>query len=144
MQNPMSIEVRFRIPDYAIITEQEIIFTPIVASNIFMRAQAHLRTDTKSEEKTYPFRDRCSRLVELNETITLPAFYGSIYMPAEDNIDGTAASFKGSYTMEGNKLQLSETIIIKKRIFEPEEWSNYKSVIDAQHKFADEKVILAR
>lgn len=144
MEGPMNISVKFRIPDYAIITDQEIIFTPVVASNIFMRAQAHLYTNTDSEEKKYPFRDRCSRLVELNETITLPAIKTAIYLPEENDIDGTAASFSGNYKIENNQLLLSEKIVIKKRLFEPEEWTNYRSVVKAQQKFADEKVILSR
>jgi hypothetical protein len=144
MEGPMNISVKFRIPDYAIITDQEIIFTPLVASNIFMRAQAHLYTNTDSEEKMYPFRDRCSRLVELNETITLPVIRAAIYLPEENDIDGTAASFSGKYKIENNQLLLTETIVIKKRLFETEEWSNYRSVIKAQQKFADEKVILSR
>jgi hypothetical protein len=144
IDGPMNIFVKFRIPDYAIITDQEIIFTPFVASNIFKRAQAHLYTNTNSKEKKYPFKDRCSRLVELNEIITLPAFSEANYLPSENDIDGTAASFKGAYKIENNQLQLSERIIIKKRLFEANEWDNYKSVVDAQQKFASEKVILSR
>ena len=144
MEEPMHISVKFRIPDYAIVTENEIIFTPIVASNIFKRAQAHLYANTSIDKRKYPFRDRCSRLVELNETITLPKVVSSSYLPTEDDIDGSAASFKGSYNLENNQLKLSETITIKKRLFEPEEWDNYKSVVQAQQKFADEKVILSR
>ncbi|MCK5169448.1 MAG: hypothetical protein KAQ75_06190, partial [Bacteroidales bacterium] len=140
----IEISFQYRIPQYAIVTENEIIFTPVVASNIFMRAQSHLYTNTSSEEKKYPFRDRCSRLVELNETINLPTFTNAVYLPEEDDKDGTAASFSGTYKLENNQLQLSETIIIKKRLFEPEEWGNYKSVVDAQQKFANEKIILAR
>ncbi|PLX18423.1 MAG: transglutaminase [Marinilabiliales bacterium] len=144
MESPMHISVKFKIPDYAIITDQEIIFTPIVASNIFKRAQAHLYTNTSVDERKYPFRDRCSRLVELKETIMLPTVTSALYLPIEDDIDGSAASFKGAYILENNQLQLSEEISIKKRLFEPEEWKNYKAVVNAQQKFADEKVILSR
>jgi hypothetical protein len=140
----MNISVKFRIPDYAIITDKEIIFTPIVASNIFMGAQAHLTVNVDSLEKTYPFQDRCSRLVELNETITLPAFAEAAYIPEENDIDGSAASFSGNYKIENNQIQLSEKIIIKKRLFEPDEWTNYRSVVKAQQKFAKEKIILSR
>lgn len=144
MEGSMYISITFRIPDYAIITEDEIIFTPLVASNIFKRAQAHLNTNISSEEKIYPFKDRCSRLVELNETIKLPEFSNVTYLPEVDDIDGSAAAFNGSYKIENNELQLSEKIIIKKRLFEPDEWNNYKSVVNAQLKFANEKVILSR
>lgn len=144
MEGPMNISVKFRIPDYAIITDKEIIFTPIVASNIFKRAQTHLDAKTDSEEKTYPFKDGCSRLVELNETITLPAFSEASYIPEENDIDGSAASFSGNYKIENNQILLSEKIIIKKRLFESNEWTNYRSVVKAQQKFANEKVILSR
>ncbi|MDA3953751.1 MAG: DUF3857 and transglutaminase domain-containing protein [Bacteroidales bacterium] len=144
MDGPMNIFVKYRISDFAIISESEIIFTPFVASNIFKRAQTHLYANIKSEEKKYPFRDRCSRLVELNETITLPTFSKANYLPEENDIDGTAAAFKGAYKIKNNQLLLSEEIIIKKRLFEPSEWDNYKSVVKAQQKFADEKVILSR
>ncbi|MCD4832195.1 MAG: DUF3857 and transglutaminase domain-containing protein [Bacteroidales bacterium] len=144
MEGPIEISFQYRIPQYAIVTKDEIIFTPVVASNIFMRAQAHLYANTGSEEKEYPFRDRCSRLVELNETISLPPFNNVVYLPEEDDKDGSAASFTGGYEIGENEIKISEKIKIKKRLFEPEEWSNYKSVIEAQNKFANEKVILSR
>ncbi len=145
MVGPMNISIKFKVPEYAIITDKEIMFTPIVASNIFKRAQAHLYANTDIEEREYPFRDRCSRLVELNETITLPESVSSaIYLPSENNIDCSVASFSGSYHLDNNQLQLTEKILIKKRLFEPEEWDNYKSVVKAQQKFANEKVILSK
>jgi len=144
MEEPISISFKFRVPDYAVITEDEIIFTPIIATNIFKRAQAHLYTNTSLEEREYPFRDRCSRLVEQNETITLPAFNEAVYLSSQEDIDGSAAAFSGKYSVEDNQIKLSETVTIKKRIFEADEWSNYKSVVEAQQKFADEKIILSR
>ncbi|MFP4024844.1 MAG: DUF3857 domain-containing transglutaminase family protein [Thiohalospira sp.] len=144
MEEPINISFKFRIPDYATVTENEIIFTPIVATNIFKRAQAHLYTNTSLEERKYPFRDRCSRLVQLSEVVTLPSFKEAIYLTTNEDIEGTAAAFSGKYILENNQLKLKEIITIKKRIFEADEWSNYKSVIEAQQKFANEKIILSR
>ncbi|MEE4196871.1 MAG: DUF3857 domain-containing protein [Bacteroidales bacterium] len=144
MEGPINISFKFRIPDYAVVTEDEIIFTPVVATNIFKRAQAHLYTNTSPDEREYPFRDRCSRLVEQNEIITLPAFKEAVYLTSQEDIEGSAASFQGKYSIENNQLKLSQTIKIKKRIFEPDEWTNYKSVVEAQQKFADEKIIISR
>ena len=144
MEAPINISFKFRIPDYAIITEDEIIFTPIVATNIFKRAQQHLYTNTSLEEREYPFRDRCSRLVELTEVVTLPPFDNAVYLTNQEDIDGSAAFFSGKYDVEENRINLTETIKIKKRVFEADEWPNYKSVVEAQQKFADEKIILSR
>jgi hypothetical protein len=144
METPISISFKFRIPDYAIITEDEIIFTPIVATNLFKRAQQHLYTNTSLEEREYPFRDRCSRLVELTEVITLPPFDNAVYLTNQEDIDGSAAFFSGKYDVEENRINLTETIKIKKRVFEADEWANYKSVVEAQQNFAEEKIILSR
>jgi hypothetical protein len=144
MEGPIQLSVKYRIPDYAVVTGNEIIFKPIVASSIFMRAQAHLYANTAMAERTVPFTDRCSRLVELNETITLPAYKNAIYVPTQNEIDGSAASFAGAYEIGTNEIKIAEKIVIKKRVFEANEWTNYKSVVEAQQKFAKENLILVR
>ncbi|MEA3317470.1 MAG: transglutaminase, partial [Bacteroidota bacterium] len=144
MKEAIHIEITYSIPNFATITDKEIIFTPFIAQNLFKRAQAHLYTNTKIDKKKYAFRDGCSRLVNLSETINLPAIKDAIYLPKSDKLDGTAAAFNGEYNINGNQLKLNETITIKKRIFEADEWDNYKAVIKAQQKFADKKVILSR
>lgn len=141
---PIQIMFKYRIPDYATVTKDEIIFSPLVASNIFKRAQAHLYTDVSIEDRKFDFRDRCSRLVKLSETITLPSFKDVFYVPESKELDGSAAYFNGRYKVEESLLILEEEIAIKKRVFEKGEWDNYKSVVEAQNKFADEKVILTR
>ena len=73
LENHIRIKVKYEIPDYAIVTDEEIIFTPLVAANLFKRGMSHLYFDTdKSGTRNFAFRDRCSRLVELDETIKLP------------------------------------------------------------------------
>ncbi len=138
------IEFKYRIPDFAIVTKDEIIFTPIVASNIFKIAQAHLYFSTDLDERKYGFRGRCSRDVKLEESILLPEFTKKVYIPENDTLDGTAASFEGGYEIIDNKLILNENIKIKKRVLEAKEWENYKTVVEAQNKFANEKIILSR
>ncbi|MDA3780731.1 MAG: DUF3857 and transglutaminase domain-containing protein [Bacteroidales bacterium] len=144
MEAPIHLEIKYSIMNYATITENEIIFTPLVASNLFKRAQAHLYAKTSIDKRKFSFRDGCSRLVNLSETIVLPSFKDAIYLPESNKLDGTAASFDGKYSIKDNQLVLRETITIKKRIFEAEEWNNYKSVIEAQQKYAKEKIILSR
>ncbi len=138
------IEFKYRIPDYAIVTKEEIIFTPVVASNIFKAAQAHLSMETDLKERKYDFRDRCSRDIKLEESILLPEFSEKVHIPENDALDGTAATFEGGYEIVNSTLILKESIKIKKRVFEANEWENYKAVVEAQNKFANEKIILSR
>ncbi len=144
LTEPMHIEFTYLIRHYALVTNQEIIFTPVVASHIFKEAQAHLLMPTELKERTYGFRERCSRQVILEETIELPVFANKAYLPEQKPIDGPAASFTGGYELLNNQVILKENITIKKRVFEAKEWENYKNAVEAQNKFANEKIILTR
>jgi hypothetical protein len=140
----MRITVQYRIPDYAVVTNEEIIFTPVIAKELFTSANYHLQFNPDRKKRQYGFRDRCSRLVELNETITLPSIEKAVYLPTADKIEGSAASFEGGYQLEGNKLHLNEKIVFEKRKYEAGEWENFRNVVKAQKTLANEKVILKK
>ena len=140
----MKITVRYRIPNAAMVTADEILFTPLVAREIFKNANSHLNFNPDREDRAYAFRDRCSRLVELHETIQLPEYSEAAYIPETDKIEGSAASFKGGYTLQDNQLVLDETVTFKKRKYQADEWENFRNVVKQQKKLASEKVILKK
>ncbi len=74
MEENMHITIKYRIPNYAISTEEEIIFTPVLARELFTTANYHLNFNPDLKNRKYPFKDRCSRLVEIKETIKLPDY----------------------------------------------------------------------
>ncbi|MBQ3985115.1 MAG: phosphoenolpyruvate carboxykinase (ATP), partial [Bacteroidales bacterium] len=55
----------------------------------YSRAMGHLYFDTTATERTQPFADRCSRLVEISESITLPGEYKTMEYNA--HIDGVVS-----------------------------------------------------
>ncbi len=144
LEENMHITVKYRIPDYAMVTDNDILFTPVVALELFKNANYHLRFDPDVKQRDYAFRDRCSRLVELHETVTLPEYSEEAYIPEASKIRGSAASFEGGYQLKDNQLVLNETIRFEKRKYKADEWSNYRSVVQAQKKLANEKVILKK
>ena len=139
---PVKIIVKYKIPNYALITNNELIFKPFAAQNIFKYAQYNLRFNTNLEKRKYGFKDRCSRLVEINETIKLPKFESKIFLPKADSSDGTGASFVGGYSLNGNTLLLNEKASYKKRVYSADDWQSYRTAVKSQNKFADEYVIL--
>ncbi len=141
---PIELSVSYEIPDYAVVTDKEIIFTPIVATKIFARGMSHIYQNTGIEERKYDFRDRCSRLVELKENISLPVKVNPILIPAEEAFESDIASFSGAYEIEdgSKKIKLQETISLNKRIYKASEWPDYRRAVKAQKTFADEAVIL--
>ena len=140
--DPIVMSFKYTIPDFAVITAEEILFTPVVASNLFKRAQGHLYFGTDLEERKNAFKDGCSRMIELNETIKLPTYSEVLFMPEAESSKGTGADFHGGYTIDAQILTLSETASFKKRVYEPEDWESFRAAVKLQNKFADEKIIL--
>lgn len=142
MAEPLHIEIKYKIPDYAIVTEEEIIFTPLVVSNIFKRAMSHLYFKTDLKERTYQFRDRCSRFVQLEETVSLPDSVSIAYLPVTSMMSGTGASFKGGFEVENDTLSVGVNLTFKKRIYDPTDWGSFREAVASQNKLAEEPVIL--
>ncbi len=144
LAGPIKLQISYSIPDFAIITGDEMIFTPIIVSGIFMRAMSHMYMNVDKEEREYPFRDRCSRLVELHESIKLPAKVTAVYLPEEAAFEESPAAFEGGYELSksGTSLMVQEKVILNKRIYEKEDWGAFRRAVTAQQKFSKEPVIL--
>ena len=144
LAGPIQLRISYTIPDFALITDDEMIFTPIIVSGIFMRAMSHMYINVEKEERIYPFRDRCSRLVELQESIKLPSQVSIVYIPEEEGFEASPASFKGEYKLSksGTSLMVNEKVVLNKRIYEKEDWVAFRRAVAAQQKFAKEPVIL--
>jgi hypothetical protein len=143
---PIKIVLKYRIPFYAIVNGDEMIMKSFIASGFLRRSIGNLMMDTHAETKVYPFRDRCSRQVQLTESITLPGKYQIIYKPEAETFADTTASFEGSYEMslDGNTLRMSQLANFDKRIYQPEEWPSFRRATLDETKFIDEPVILKK
>ncbi|MCK5076664.1 MAG: transglutaminase domain-containing protein, partial [Calditrichia bacterium] len=143
---PIKLTVQYSIPNFATVTKEEIIFIPLLAQKIFYtyRMNDQYFMNTGLEERKYPFRTRCSKLIELNEEIKLPQYKNAVYLPEVENISGDGADFKGGYTLKGRTLKLHEKMVLKKRIYQPEDWNSYRKSVLAQDKLSKEKVILKK
>ncbi|GAB4292450.1 MAG: DUF3857 and transglutaminase domain-containing protein [Marinilabiliales bacterium] len=139
---PLEISIKYNIPDYVIATSDELIFIPVTACNLFKRAQHHLMFDTSIDERKYPFKDYCSRYVEIHEEISLPYNCDTIYLPKEESVKGKSVSFNGNYNFENNLITLDISAEYGKRIYQPDEWQDFKQAVKAQKKFAEEYIIL--
>jgi hypothetical protein len=139
---PIRIKIEYRIPGYALVSGDRLLFTPVVASNLFKNYQGHLFFETWMKDRKYPFRDRCSRLVELNETIELPGNSSPVYLPQTDAKSGAVCSFNGGYYLEGHILKLNEKIVLGKRIYDPGEWNEFRDVVSAQNALSEDPVVI--
>lgn len=141
-ESNIHIKVVYEIPDYAIVTNEEIIFTPLVAANLFKRGMSHLYFSDTPKQRKFGFRDRCSRLVELNETVKLPATGKLVPFEFENKVGDDVASFEGSINLDEDKYSFSEKIILSKRVYDAEDWDSFSKVVESQKLFAASPVII--
>ncbi|MBI9033543.1 MAG: DUF3857 domain-containing protein [Bacteroidales bacterium] len=137
---PMKIFVKYRIPNRALITGDEIIFQPVTISGLFKRAQSHLYMNTSAETRKYDFRDRCSRLVEIKETIIVPEGY--TVKSLTDEYKSDCASIMLKMSQHGNSLKIKQSARFEKRIYKAEEWPDFKKVVEIQKDFMSKPLIL--
>ena len=144
LDQPVSITYRYRIPHYASVDKEVISFIPLTARNLFSRAMSHLYFNLSPETRTQPFADRCSRLVDIRETVTLPYAPSQFHYPMVDGIANPAASFGCGFQMEDNKLHFGEQAVFGKRVYEATDWPAFRASAKAQMQVSETPVILTK
>ena len=140
---PISITFRYEIPDYALVGDGTMLFRPLVMNNLYNSVRSYLRINTSLEERRYGFKDGCSRLVELDETISLPEGYVMVSAPKSDEMQGNGADFCGSLVQDGNEIVLHNTLALKKRVYEVSDWESFRNAVNA-HKAYGEYVVVKK
>ncbi|MCK9218741.1 MAG: DUF3857 and transglutaminase domain-containing protein [Bacteroidales bacterium] len=136
------VAIDYVIPEFALVSGNTLLFTPLSAAGIFKSFQGQLSFETSLKERKYSFRDRCSRKVEINESIALPAFKKIIRMPGPQTQKGNVASFAGGYSVTNDSLIFSGSSLLGKRIYEAQDWPEFRAAVEAQNKFSEQPVII--
>lgn len=142
LEHPVSITYKFLIPDYAFVGDSEIVVIPFLAKGFFTFAMPELRYDVSMENRDYPFSDRCSRLVQLSETMTIPSGITSANMPKARSFKGESVSFDGGYKLENSKVVFQENVRLGKRVYEASDWPDYRQAVINQKFYMNTPVIL--
>ena len=138
---PIKITFRYEIPEYAIPGKEELVFKPMVMNNLYNQVKSYLRINTDLAERQYGFKDACSRLVELDETIQLPKGYTLLNEAKQDSKQSDAADFEGSLRQDGDKITISQKLALKKRVYEAADWDGFRSAVNAHKGFGDYLII---
>ena len=143
---PFELLIKYEIKDFALLTDDKAFFIPPVAAIIFRSLTPYLRIASNIAERKYPFRDFCSQLIELEERMTLPDKWGQLhkYLPEKRASDGDGTSFYCEYSLENNILSFKQRSVLKKRVYNPEDWYSFRQSIINRNYYANEKVILSR
>lgn len=138
---PIKITMKFEVPDYANVGKDVLVFKPVVFTNLYAGVRSFLRIDLKPEKREYGFKDACSRLVVLNETLKLPNGYKMLYPVDEENITSNVADFQGYIRQNNNIINILQTLALKKRVYESTDWEAFRNAVGAYRTFADTEII---
>jgi len=142
LAGPILIHFKIRIPEYATVAGDGLIFTPLLATGFMKRAMPHTGFDTGLDERKYPFRDRTSHTVEMNEKITLPGIKEIVYSPQAQSGNGSGAQYNGMIKRENDMLKFAFNASFPKRIYQPEDWDSFKKAVAYQNLLAVDPVIV--
>lgn len=137
---PIRITFRYEIPDYALPGKEETLLKLLTMNNLYNQVRTYLYVNTYLDERQYGFKDACSRLVELDETIELPKGY-RLTNPLDDRKVSPVADFEGYVRQEGNKIQMHQTLALKKRVYEATDWEGYRTAVNAHRTFGNYLII---
>jgi hypothetical protein len=131
LKDPISISVTYRIPRYAVAAGGTLLFTPLLARNPFTDGamSGELQTDTGMTSRKYGFRARCSKLVEIHETVKLPAKMKALVLPKYQDVKGKSASFSAAYELKGATLDFRLTHRLEKRVYEAGDWPEFREAL---------------
>jgi len=142
MSGPIKITADFTIPGYALAGNNELIVKPITTTQLFASAMSYLWWNTDIDQRNYGFRDRTSRLVELEESITLPdgAVATSPFKSTE--IKGTYNSGNFAWQQQGKTLKINQTSVFGKRVYDASDWPDFKKCVQAQKELGEKPFII--
>lgn len=144
LKQPVSITYKFEIPDYAIVTDKEVIATPFLANGFYTFVMRHLFYDVSPEKRDYPFTDRCSRYVAISETMTVPSGYTRVSTPQTLQFVTPSVSFRGGYQIGYNMVTFSENISLGKRVYDASEWPAFRKAVLYQREYMDNPVVFIK
>ena len=144
LEQPVRISYIYSIPGYATVSKNTVEFIPLTARNFYQRAMGHLYFDLTQAERTQPFADRCSRMVQIEEEIFLPFEPKRFHYPMVDGVADPAASFGCGFQLEGRKLTFGESLVFSKRRYEAADWMPFRASALAQQKVAETPVIVTK
>jgi len=96
------------------------------------------------ETREQPILLWAPRMRDATETITLPAGYRVARLPEDRFIDGDVASLHTHIEANGRRLTYTYKLIIKQREISPDEYDNFREVVQEALSLPEDLVVLER
>ena len=133
---PIRLVFHYEIPQYALRAGNKLVFKPLTMNNLYNRVRSYIYIDDDMEHRQYGFKDACSRLVELNETIQMPKGYHMRGSSIQNKEDSKSASFTGSLHATEKEIIIKQKLTLNKRVYEASDWDGFRAAVKAHKAYA--------
>jgi hypothetical protein len=133
---PIKITMSYEIPQYAVLgVDQELMFKPLSLNNFLTPYKTYLSIDMTPGTRKYGFKDQCSRMLDIDETISIPSGYKLAGGSRVTTDSGSGASFEGSLDAKGNKIFLKQVMKLNKRVYDASDWPSFRTAVTDSEAF---------
>ena len=142
LSRPMRIAFHIEIPAYMLKGKKTALLRPLSAVLPFQSALGFLFVNTDLETREYPFRLRSSQLVKIRETMAIPKAWKIHQVPNLAKVNGSGADFSGRFSSQKG-FDIEATLVLKKRIYQPQDWQSVRQGILEFKKILSASAILS-
>lgn len=136
VNKPFWIELNYKVENFAIKGKDGFYFYSPVAQNIVSnRRLTDFISAIKGDQRTYDIFLRSTRKFIFEEKLTFPFVSKKMIKEESKRVDGPSASFGAKAQINGKTFELSESMVIKKKVIPASEYKNLKEAYDAMSNF---------
>jgi hypothetical protein len=143
VRTPIAYSARFRVPGYAVVTEKGLVLPPPMAPHMLGRLAPYLEA-AGEDERTQGLLLWAPRMRDVQASLTLPAGFKVAQLPADRHIDHEVASLVTHLEQQGRKLIYTQDVRVKRRMIPPDQYGDFKEVVDAALDLPSDLIVLER
>ncbi len=145
VKTPVRFEVRYRVPRYALVSGDTIYLAPpnsrhLVSSPVL----APYLYAADDEKRTQAIQLGAPRMLDVSETLALPAGFRVVTLPKDRSLDGKAASLVTHSAMRAGKLAYTYRLTIKRREIPVEDYPNFREVVREAKGLPEDLIVLEK
>ncbi len=142
---PLRLEVRYRIPGYALVSGNTLIVAPPASRHpIAQGSLAPYLYAADDDTRTQAVQLGAPRMMDVKETLALPAGFRVARLPKDLSLDGKAASLATRSEVKDGKLAYTYQLVVKRREIPVEDYANFRDVVREAKALPEDPVVLER
>jgi hypothetical protein len=142
---PVRFEVRYRVPGYALLAGNDLIVVPPASRHpVAQPSLAPYLYAADDETRTQAIQLGAPRMMDVSETLTLPASFRVVTLPKDRSLDGKAASLATHSEVRDGKLVTTYRLTVKRREVPVSDYGNFREVVREAKAMLDDPAVFAR